>query len=474
MAELVRTSRGDPPVEEPTPPPTTPTTRAPPTTPPPPAAAAPGGEMGQWIEEMIRQGIITRATPEQEAMVRAPVDGVSGAATAPGGGTDYLGLEANDPNNMTRGDPPGTTPAAGDLPYPGAPAWINSPMITPEERAWFIEHKYVPPPWAGDPTVAAPLSGWNRSFNSGFNALTDEYYNHYGGDQILEAIRKYDPNAHYEDSYMGGGEGDTGTAGTGRRLVYDERLMPMSAGPLGWMRPTSILDDKLHSAGMKYYDPLYGWVTDPRNTAHPQDAVDKWMPAAAAAFISLVAPYAAPALFGAMGVPAAAAGFTSAVTGGIAGLGAGSIPGSFAAAGGPLASTQLTPSAGRQVASGLRTGGQLGSQFVTPHSPAVPTRPPAPVTPAGAAPYNPAAYGAPTAPPAPGTNMTRLPRNQVLPDPYGAPPPKQQGVTTPKRTVDPYGFDPTLFNSGGSTPSVRNNDSKLVATNFADDPYRFS
>lgn len=438
MAELVRTNRGETPVDEPTPPPTS-RTPDPTTTPPPAPPVAPTSEMGMWIEEMIRQGIITRATPEQEAAVRAQPD----------------------PATTRTPDPatPGTAlPLAGDLPYPGAPAWINSPQITPEERAWFIEHKYVPPPWAGDPTVPAPLANWNRSYYSGYTTLPDEMYDLYGGDQILDAIRKYDPNAHWETTSQYSGEGGEGPLG--RKLVFDERLMPAPAGNLGWARPTSILDDKLHAAGMKYYDPVYGWVTDPRNIAHPQDKIDKWGPPIAAAAISMLAPWAAPALAGAMGVAPAAAGFTSAVTGGAAGLGAASIPGSFAAGYGPLASTQLAPNAGRTAAGAVRTGGQLGSQFVTPNAPAAPVR--GPVAPAGAAPYNPAA-------------MTRLPRNQVLSDPYGATQPKQQSVTTPKAgSADPYGFDPTMYNSGGSTSRVRSNDSKLVATNFADDPYRFS
>jgi hypothetical protein len=69
--------------------------------------------------------------------------------------------------------------------------------------------------------------------------------------------------------------------------------------------------------------------------------------------------------------------------------------------------------------------------------------------------------------------MTRIARNQVLGDPYGAT--RQQGVVTPKtRSYDTYGFDPTAFNSGGSTMKPKSNDTKLVATQFADDPYRFS
>jgi hypothetical protein len=421
--------------------------------------------MGQWIEEMVRQGILTRAPGNIVATSVNPggglgwTDTVTGA-TSPGVDTLPPDAIANKPVAGT----PGTTPAAGDLPYAGAPAWINSPALSPDERAWFIEHKYIPPPWAGDPTVPAPLANWLRSHYSGHTVLPDEYYDLYGGDQILEAIRQYDPNARWEATSQYSGEGGEGPQG--RVLRFDERLMPAPVGNLGWSRPTTILSDTLHNPGMKYYDPIYGWVTDPRNQAHPQDRIDKWGPPIAAAAISLAAPYLAPALFGAMGVPAAAAGFTSAATGAAAGLPAASIPGSFAAGGGPLAATQFSPNAGRTAAAGVRTGGQLSSQFVTPHTPAAPVRV------AGAAPYNPAAY---TTPPPPAASTTRIARNQVLPDPYGAPQARQQGVVTPKTSAaDPYGFDPTLYNSGGSTPSVRSNDSKLVATNFADDPYRFS
>jgi hypothetical protein len=448
-----------------------------------PPAVAPTSEAGMWIEEMIRQGIITRAPGNIVATSVNPGGGLGWTDTVTGNTSATVGPEGKgDPatHNLVRNPdgsvtpaPTTTTPATGDLPYPGAPAWINSPLITPEERAWFIEHKYVPPPWAGDPTIPAPLAGWNRADQSGMNRLPDWAYTNYGGDAILEAIRKYDPNAQWSSGSMYGGEaGDS--AEQGRRLDYDPRLLPAAVGNLGWMRPTSILDDQLRNAGMKYYDPMYGWVTDPRNG--PKNHTSWWEYAAPLA-ISLLAPYAAPAIAGAMGVPAAAAGFTSGVTAGAAGLGAGSTPGSIFAAGGPgiPSAPEIGPGAGswnppvqpisgstaRTLTSIPQTAGGLGSQYVTPNRP--PVAPRAPVTPAGATtPYTPQSYTPP-----------RIARNQVMNDPYGAP--TQQGVVTPKtRAYDPYGFDPTAFNSGGSTTRPRSNDSKLVATQFADDPYRFS
>jgi hypothetical protein len=49
------------------------------------------------------------------------------------------------------------------------------------------------------------------------------------------------------------------------------------------------------------------------------------------------------------------------------------------------------------------------------------------------------------------------------------------GMTRPpipknQTMADPYGYDFTKFNAGGSAPRANNNDSKLVATQFADDP----
>ena len=64
-------------------------------------------------------------------------------------------------------------------------------------------------------------------------------------------------------------------------------------------------------------------------------------------------------------------------------------------------------------------------------------------------------------------------KNGVLNDPYGSP--KQQGITTKRSTgYDMYGYDPTAFNSSGSAAKPASGDTKLVATQFADDPYRFS
>lgn len=362
-----------------------------------PPAVAPTSEMGMWIEEMIRRGMIQRAGAQQEtAMARGNGPGGDVTSLYP----DPYGVTTPPTASSDPNAPPGTTP-------PGTPAYPGAP------------------PWAGDPNIPAPLEMFLRQYYSGHTVLPQEIYDLYGGDQILEAIRKYDPNARWQQTSQYSGEGGEGP--NGYQLVFDERTLPAPAGPLGWSRPTNAEGQGLLRGDMKYYDPIYGWVTDPRNIEHKQNAFDKYgMPIAAAA-ISMLAPYAAPALFGAMGVPAAAAGFTSAVTGGAAGLAAGSIPGA-AAAGAPWWA--------KPAASSVRTVGGAISGMSPPTSPVAPR------------PSNPAGVTTPKAASAP------LARNQVM--------------------ADPYGFNPAAFNAGGSTTKPQSNDSKLVATQFADDPYRFS
>jgi hypothetical protein len=294
-----------------------------------------------------------------------------------------------------------------------------------------------------------------RSYQfGGQSTIPQELYDLYGGDQILSAIQKYDPNARWSTQDLYGGEG--GTGGVGHRLDFDPRTMPQAAGPLGWMYPTNETGDRLINPEMKYYDPVYGWVTDPRNVNHGNnEGLHKWAPYIAAA-ISMGGPALGAALAGA-GIGAGVGG-TAAVTGGAAGLNAANIAGG----GAPTWWSNLLSKA-------PRTGGSIASGFSPPTNPnpagsGPPVRPP--VAPAGAPPAprsNP--YGAPMP----------LARNQVMGDPFGMP--QAMGTTTPqarKGGYDSYGFDPTAFNSGGSAMKPNSGDSKLVATQFADDPYRFS
>jgi hypothetical protein len=367
-------------------------------------------EMGDWFAEMVRQGVFTPATPEQLASVLPP-------ASVPEAGKSDPALHMFDRADV-KGDPaqhlmtrPGgegpfnPTPAP---PTPGTPAYPGAP------------------PWAGDPNIPAPLANFLLQYASGHSQLPQEIYDLYGGDEILTNLQKFDPNASWSYSDVGGGEG--ATSQMGYKLNFDETKLPPFAGP-GWQSPVSLNQDRLRNGEMRYYDPNYGWVTDPRNVYHKSEGIEKWAPAIGAA-ISMGAPLAFPAAFGALGAAAVPAGFTSGVTGAAAGLGAGNIPGSFASLGGPASATQAArPST---YTSGVRTVGGLGSSLRPPTAPA--PRPPVP----------------------PKMGMTRppIPKNQTM--------------------ADPYGYDFTKFNAGGSTSRANNNDSKLVATQFADDPYRFS
>jgi hypothetical protein len=48
-------------------------------------------------------------------------------------------------------------------------------------------------------------------------------YDYYHGDDLLKAVKQYDPNAKWTTTTLGGGEG--GEGGTGKRLDYDPRIM---------------------------------------------------------------------------------------------------------------------------------------------------------------------------------------------------------------------------------------------------------
>lgn len=394
--------------------------------PPPPAAAAPTSEMGAWLAQMFADGTITRAPGNPIATsvdpgggLRYATSGVSdvfGNGVSPEGGTDFVGTEATSAADI------GTPPAAPL--YPGAP------------------------PWAGDPNIPAPLAMWLRSYMmGGQSTIPQELYDLYGGDAILEAIRKYDPNAAWSTQDMYGGEGGT-SAQQGHRLDFDSRTLPQAAGPLGWMYPTNESGERLFNPEMKYYDPIYGWVTDPRNVNHGNnEGLHKWAPYIAAA-ISMGGPALGAALASA-GIGAGVGG-TAAVTGGAAGLNAANIAGG----GTPTWWSNLLGKA-------PRTGGSIISGLSPPTNPnPTPARPPAAPAPAAAPPSRSVSFGAP--PP--------LARNQLLNDPFGM----QTTPSARRGSYDAYGFDPTAFNSGGSATKPNSGDSKLVATQFTDDPYRFS
>src|SRR6187399_2438744 len=107
MAELVRDGRDETPdlPRAPGVPPRQPLPYTPTTTPPPPALvpppaappAAPTSEMGQWVEEMVRQGILTRAPGNIVATSVNPGGGLGWTDTVTGAtspGVDTLPPDA--------------------------------------------------------------------------------------------------------------------------------------------------------------------------------------------------------------------------------------------------------------------------------------------------------------------------------------------------------------------------------------------
>lgn len=328
-------------------------------------------EMGDWFAQLGSQGAFT--IPEQGGGVR-PIQ-------APPPGED-----------TTRTQPTQPTPTAPDQ------------TRTPDAAA-------PPPPEAGAPAISAPLRIYLMQQLSGHNVMSPEMYNFYGGDEILRQVQKYDPNARWTASEIGGGEG--GSMGSGMRLDFDPRLIPNLQTPAGapegitW-RP--VYDNEgLRVQEMQYNDPLYGPMTPLQNKYKTQDP---WWTYAAPLAIGALAPMAAPAFFGALGAGAAGAGFTSAVTGAAAGLGAGSIPGvlgagTFAGAS-PWWATQgvkSVPNIGR-IGSGLMAGGAGGSATPGPvHS--------------STGDYNPMAYNNAGSVAKPNTNDSSLVATQFADDPYG-------------------------------------------------------
>lgn len=213
--------------------------------------------------------------------------------------------------------------------------------------------------------MAAPLEGLLRFVNSGYRtqAINDDMYKYFGGDDILAAAQKYDPNAHWVEDSNGGGEG--GANNVGRRLEFDHTKLPASArGTAGYDLRSSNHAEKVRNPNSKAADDEnYGSVRNSLEFLKDKDqAWTKYAP-------MLVGGLAGAGGMGLLG--AGIAGGTSAVTGGAAGLAAGNI----ASGGASNLLTQLAskaPQYARQISTGsfdlnsiLRAvasygGGQLG------------------------------------------------------------------------------------------------------------------
>lgn len=174
----------------------------------------------------------------------------------------------------------------------------------------------------------ADLAGFLRALQSGHNTLSPEMYAHFGGDDILSKIQKFDPGAKWSDSAMGGGEGGEGPMG--KRLDFDITKMPKPKNTdLLNARAVADNDENLINKNYKWDDENYGSISTSKNIDHHVDNIEKYGPAIAAMMIGMGGPMLGAALMGA-GI-GGGAGFTSAVTGGAAGLGSGAIPGAMGA-----------------------------------------------------------------------------------------------------------------------------------------------
>lgn len=269
------------------------------------------------------------------------------------------------------------------------------------------------------PAAGAPLELLLRAYAGAAGGFSKEQYEQFNGDQILESVRKYDPNAYWTPIEIGGG--DAGTS-QGLRLQFDPSLLPKSSmGVLGLdLRPSNDTTAGLYNPNMVYDDPVYGSVTNSANIRHKAEGLDKWAPLGAAAMMMAIPGLNAALLSAGLG----SAGLTSAVTGAAAGLGAGSIP-AATAAGATVPWWAKMPT----------TIAKTASNYWDPKGT--------------------------------GTWMPNL----------GAPPGSIPGEDATPPFV-PWGtqgsYDPTAVTGGGSAAKPQSNDSSLVATQFAADPYGFS
>lgn len=176
---------------------------------------------------------------------------------------------------------------------------------------------------------------------SGQGTVTPEMWAHFDGDQMLEHLKKYDPNAKIITEDIGGGEG--GSQGKGFRVEMDTSKLPKStAGTLGLDLRESNFGQLKNPNGV-VHDENYGDVTNSANIVKPKDpAWTHYAPLAIAAIASMGA--ALPAAAAAEGVGAGAgawggaaladgagtgiaSGLTSAVTGsGLTGINTAGMP----------------------------------------------------------------------------------------------------------------------------------------------------
>lgn len=153
--------------------------------------------------------------------------------------------------------------------------------------------------------MPAPLETFLHAVTSGHNVLSQEMFDYYGGEAMLDALRKYDPEAKFTETQLPGEAG-----GTGYRLEFDWSKLPKSKAGADWSINPSNLHEHVKNPGAVYDDEVYGSVTNSKNFYKDPDAT--WTKIAPLA-VSALAPMAGAALAGA-GI-GGAAGLTAAATG---------------------------------------------------------------------------------------------------------------------------------------------------------------
>lgn len=153
--------------------------------------------------------------------------------------------------------------------------------------------------------MPAPLETFLHAVTSGHNVLSQEMFDHFGGEAMLDALRKYDPEARFTETQMPGENN-----GTGYRLDFDWSKLPESKAGKGVALNPANLHDNVKNKAAVYDDPVYGKVTNSANFYKDADA--EWTKYAPLA-VSVLAPMAGAALAGA-GI-GGAAGLTAGVTG---------------------------------------------------------------------------------------------------------------------------------------------------------------
>lgn len=155
------------------------------------------------------------------------------------------------------------------------------------------------------------LQAYLRYLHSGYmnqDSMDQEMYDYFGGDNILEGIKGFDPDAAWEVVT------DEETGKKKYRLKYAQEKLPGTKfGHHMYAKDTMIGD--MADPKLQYNDENYGAITHGKNI---KKGADKWWTYAAPLAVGIGAPLAAGALAGA-GI-GGTAGLTSSVTG--SGMGA--------------------------------------------------------------------------------------------------------------------------------------------------------